>query len=64
VLSTAALGSLLYRAASYVIANGVPTLDALTEWKFALNSATDLPTTPADLASVFIANVCPKFFSL
>ena len=60
VLSTAALGSLLYRAAAHVLSKeegGLPSEEARAEWKAALNSKDDLPSDPAALASIFIANV-------
>ena len=57
VLSTAALASLLYRGASYILEKGVPSADALEVWKSAFNlpEGTDLPAAPAALAEVFAA---------
>ena len=59
VLSTAALGSLLYRAAAHVLSKegGLPSEETRAEWKAALNSKDDLPTDPAALANIFVANV-------
>ena len=59
VLSTAALGSLLYRAAAHILSKegGLPSEETRAEWKAALNSKDDLPTDPAALANLFIANV-------
>eukprot|EP00428_Durinskia_dybowskii_P064609 CAMPEP_0170364694 /NCGR_PEP_ID=MMETSP0117_2-20130122/5512_1 /TAXON_ID=400756 /ORGANISM="Durinskia baltica, Strain CSIRO CS-38" /LENGTH=509 /DNA_ID=CAMNT_0010619215 /DNA_START=1 /DNA_END=1530 /DNA_ORIENTATION=- len=55
VLSTAALGSVFYRAAAHILEHGVPTTSALSVWKAAMNSPTDLPTSPSELAEVFAA---------
>ena len=55
MLSTAALASLFYRGASYILKNGVPTTQALAVWKTAFNSASDLPTSATALAQVFAA---------
>ena len=62
MLSTAALGSLFYRAAAQVIADGgLLSEEARAEWKLALNSPSDLPSDSSALASVFIANVCDAY---
>lgn len=55
VLSTAALASLFYRGASYILSNGVPSAEALAAWKTAFNTASDLPSSAKDLANVFAA---------
>jgi len=55
VLSTAALASLFYRGALDILANGVPSSAALTQWQAAFNSASALPTDAASLAKVFAA---------
>lgn len=55
ILSTGALASLFYRGALFILENGVPSADALAQWKLAFNSATDLPTDATSLAQVFAA---------
>lgn len=55
VLATAALANLFYRGAAHVLDHGVPSAAALSAWKTAMNSASDLPTSPAALAKVFAA---------
>ena len=65
VLSTAALGSLLYRAAAHVLSKeegggGLPSEETRAEWKAALNSMDDLPSDPAALAAIFVANVSTR----
>lgn len=56
VLSTAALGQLLYRAASYILDNGVPDSTTLAKWAEAFNAdVKDLPTDSELLAEVFAA---------
>jgi glucoamylase len=54
VLSTAALGSLFYRAAISVLQVGVPNATAIAAWETAIN-VTSLPTTAPALAAVFAA---------
>jgi len=59
VLSTAALAQLLYRGASFIVDNGIPSSAALDKWAVALNlgeDASDLPTDPATLATLFAAS--------
>lgn len=53
VLTTAALGQLLYRAASYTLAHGAPTADALYQYSQAL--AVEFPADVAGIAEVFAA---------
>lgn len=54
VLSTGALASLLYRGASEILDNGVPSADAMEHWKSAFN-VDELPSKASDLATVFAA---------
>jgi glucoamylase len=54
-LSTAALASLFYRAATHVLQHGAPSAQALGVWKSAINSPADLPTSASALAKVFAA---------
>jgi len=54
VLSTAALASLFYRGATYILQHGTPSSDALAQWKTAFN-APSLPTSASALAQVFAA---------
>lgn len=59
VLSTAALAQLLYRGASYILDNGLPSTDALDMWATALNlgkGASDLPSDPSAVATLFAAS--------
>merc|ERR1711871_1365147 len=59
VLSTAALAQLLYRGASSILDSGLPSTDALDAWAVALNlgkSASDLPSDPSALATLFAAS--------
>lgn len=55
VLSTAALASVFYRAATHVLQHGAPSASALAVWKTAINSPGDLPTSASALAQVFAA---------
>ena len=55
VLSTGALAGLFYRGAAYISANGIPSATAMSQWKTAFNSPSDLPTSASDLAAVFAA---------
>jgi len=56
VLSTAALASLFYRGASYILNSGtVPSSEVLPIWQAAFNSPTPLPTGVKELAGVFAA---------
>lgn len=55
VLSTAALASVFYRAASHVLEHGAPSSQALAVWKSAINSPGALPTSASALAEVFAA---------
>lgn len=55
VLSTAALASLFYRGASYLLQHNVmPSSEAQAVWKAAFN-APSLPSSPSALAAVFAA---------
>jgi glucoamylase len=53
-LLSAALAGLFYRGASYILAHGVPSSDAMTVWKAAFNVGS-LPTDAKSLAAVFAA---------
>lgn len=55
VLSTAALASLFYRGASYILAHGVPNSATMAVWQKAFNSVNALPTDRTALANVFAA---------
>eukprot|EP01038_Epipyxis_sp_PR26KG_P005833 gene5833-8048_t len=54
VLSTAALASVFYRGASYILQNGIPDADTLSVWATAINypSLTSV-TSVVDLANIF-----------
>mmetsp|Transcript_21576 Transcript_21576/g.23533 ORF Transcript_21576/g.23533 Transcript_21576/m.23533 type:complete len:516 (-) Transcript_21576:705-2252(-) len=53
-LISAALASLFYRGAIYILTNGVPASNVLSVWKAAFNVAS-LPTDATSLAQVFAA---------
>lgn len=55
VLSTAALASVFYRAATQVLQEGAPSSQALSVWQAAINSPNALPTSSVALAQVFAA---------
>ena len=55
MLSTAALASLFYRGASYILKHGVPSSQALSAWQGAFSSPSALPTSATALAQVFAA---------
>ncbi len=54
-MSTAALANLFYRGASFILDHGIPSADALSSWKLAFNSNSDLPTDQNNLAAIFAA---------
>jgi len=56
VLSTSALAGLFYRGANYILANGLPSSDALAMWQKAFNSPVPLSaSTVCAAAEIFAA---------